>query len=929
MDPPENDFENAFELSSNRSNRSNQSSDPPEEDDYDDFDQPDNSYAYANNRNSYYSTQRQSVLNGADNHLDEAELEGLVMTHNMTTSRVGSKSKSALAPYLYYTKQVRQKCAPIIAAWTLAWTPRHRSRTCIALLFIVFLSSVILTSDEENAWHNSLLSHTSNKATFVYKNSKCDPFASLNSNQRHYILKSIYGFWGFFDGGADDRPKEAYMTVENAGNPFLDLAESKFPEESWQADAVYANHFQDAGAKLVVRAKEAIFATYHGYGLKNVQATDEADDTVTWELEDIDKRLQDRINMFIVNQEVDLGLITSEKALDEFATSWREKGGWTTTRSWDGLKRRLLHALMTNSQFTVVVTGSWQSMGYGGNNAYQSMAATMENFLGPLFDKLNMQLVVRAIGLPPMKGLSSHEQNELVIGGRSTLIHTLGWSSIYGPDVDMVVWDDYNMEEGHSSDETAKALFDLFARQALLSGDTTLPFLWGGDFEVLRNLHENADVDVGQLGNAMSGVPETVSENAASSLEWAAQYLKCSSKAKRYCDGEAYKFDSHCWVDHGDNTPPTPQLDHIPVLPTAIGWRMHQIKGYTLSYSLLAALDDAIDLWAEKTIFEGHPLAGENWHMGEYIINVQDKIKALAESDAPHCFQLEEQMKLPKRLCKSRMKGRTEHTPRANPVDTSLRNVLTNNNVSVESDILYEGYLSDSAIIPSGEVNPIEISNLEKNPSNARQRHILRKRWLRQRLVRRAEDNVSDRALLSNVIRLISKRTAASGGIKNQLQRRLDKIEPGDGWKVLHTFPGDKCDGSLLSIGCGGLKSSNCLLEGHQGSRGGVWGSESTGWLVMKASGVESGFVALNVEMGSTLPDSFVLEYAIENGETRAVSTLSKAQFIEKVQMPVPGMLLLTVFDDEENTKMDLLVSVRVKGCNDDCQFGVTHLYWS
>ena len=77
----------------------------------------------------------------------------------------------------------------------------------------------------------------------------------------------------------------------------------------------------------------------------------------------------------------------------------------------------------------------------------------------------------------------------------------------------------------------------------------------------------------------------------------------------------------------------------------------------------------------------------------------------------------------------------------------------------------------------------------------------------------------------------------------------------------------------------------------------------------MKASGVESGFVALNVEMGSTLPDSFVLEYAIENGETRAVSTLSKAQFIEKVQMPVPGMLLLTVFDDEENTKMDLLVS--------------------
>ena len=138
------------------------------------------------------------------------------------------------------------------------------------------------------------------------------------------------------------------MTVDNAGNPFLDLTESKFPEESWQADAVYANHFQDAAAKLVARAKEAIFATYHGYGITNVQETGEEDEAVTWELENIDKRLQDRINMFITNQEVDLGTITSAEALDEFAPTWREKGGWTTTRSWDGLKRRLLHALMTN-----------------------------------------------------------------------------------------------------------------------------------------------------------------------------------------------------------------------------------------------------------------------------------------------------------------------------------------------------------------------------------------------------------------------------------------------------------------------------------------------------------------------------------------------------------------------------------------------------
>ena len=895
MDPPEENYRNEFELSNYSDSEHN-----------DDFDRP-----YNSNGNQYYD----------DNHIDEVELEGLVMTNNATFSRVGSKSAAATPLYLTYAKQLQleQKFATVIELCSLAWTPQYRSKTSIALLFIVFLSSVILTSDEENAWHSALLSHTSNKsANFVYKNSKYDPFATLNSDQRHYILKSVYGYWGFFDGGADDRPEEPYMTVENAGNPFLDLTQEKFPDESWQADAVYANHFQDAGAKLVVRAKEAIFATYHGHGLINVQATDDAGDAVTWELDNIDKRLQERINMFILNQEVDLGSLTSAEALEEFAPNWKKSGGWTTSRSWEGLKRRLLHSLMTNSPFTVVVTGSWQSMGYGGNHAHQSMAATVESFLGPLFQKLNVQLVVRAIGLPPLREMNSQDEDELMIGGRSTLIHSLGWSSIYGADVDMVVWDDYSLENG-KTDEVAKSLFDLFARQALLAGDTSVPFLWGGDFDVLRNLHEKADVDVGQLGNAMGGVDETVSESGASGLEWAAQYVKCTSKTQHICDRDAYKFDSHCWIDHGDNPPPTPQLDHIPVLPTAIGWRMHQIKGYTLSYNILAALDDAIDFWAEKTIFEGHPLADENWHMGQYIANIKDKVKTLAEADAPHCFQLEKHMNLPKRLCRSRMKGRTEHTPRADPTNTSLRTVLSNSDVPVESDELYEGSLSDDVIIPSSEVNPIEIANLVKDPSNARQRYLLRKRWLRRQLLRHTGGNLNDNASFFSTI---TNRAFSIDGAR----RRLDSIEPGDGWKVLNTFPGDKCDGSISSTGCGSLKSSECLLEGHQGSRGAVWGSESTGWLVLKAEDVESGFVALNLEVETTISDSFILEYAIDNGETIA---LNKEQFVEKAQRVVPGMNLLIVHDDEKSTKKDFTISVRMKGCDDGCQLGVSHLYWS
>ena len=42
---------------------------------------------------------------------------------------------------------------------------------------------------------------------------------------------------------------------------------------------------------------------------------------------------------------------------------------------------------------------------------------------------------------------------------------------------------------------------DLFYRQALLAGKR-IPILWGGKFDLLKMLHEEADVDVGEWGLA-------------------------------------------------------------------------------------------------------------------------------------------------------------------------------------------------------------------------------------------------------------------------------------------------------------------------------------------------------------------------------------------------------------------------------------------
>jgi hypothetical protein len=864
-----------------------------------------------------------------DNYLDEFELEGLVMTANSCSRSPPSLSSSFGAggggggdgsSRKRPCNCLIRHCSPLMALCSVAWNPHNRSRSAIALFFVAFLCMAILTRNDILEWHRSFFSRTKQKQ----KTMKLDPFSQLTADQRESLLKSIYGTYTFYDGSAEDRPKEPYMTEANAGNPYLDLPAEKFPPESWQADAVYANHFLDASEKLVKRAMQAIFATYHGHGLSDVHVVHDdngGEDRVEYVMEDADIRTSRRSKMFYL-EEVDLRTVTTINELEAAAPSWDKKGGWTTQRSFDGLKRRLIHAMMTNSNFTVVITGSWQSMGYGGNHDWQSMAGVFETLLKGLFEKLGVNLVVRAIGLPPLLGLSLDEETELAKGGRSTLIHSLGWSSIYGSDVDMVVWDDYSTVEGigkssHDLDQFGAQLFDLFARQALLSGSTTLPFLWGGDFAVLRNLHEHADVDVGQLGNALLGVPESSNRKVLHDLPWATQYLNCPESMQSTCEDEMYLFESRCWIEQPDFAPPTPQLEHIPILPTAIGWRMHQLKGYTLAYIVLAATLDALFDWSDITISQGFPLADEYWHMGEYIENVKTKVVSLNETTAPHCFQLEGIVNLPKRLCTQQMKGRTEFTPRADPFLTNIRSIIDSSQVPKMPQLLIDQYNVENPIrtIPKGEVDAMEIFDLQGK------RRLLYK--LRMKRKNTVLNGVGDDYINDN--------------LNLQFRRRSVAIAPGIGWRLLNSF-GDDCDGSLaFTMACGRLPTSTCLLDGHQGSRGGIWGNETTGWLVLNGIRTENGYIALNLEIGDrnksrqelfdSLPDSFVIEYSVDG----IVTSLDKSVF-EPSKQSVPGMTLVNVLNDETMIKAkDVTVAVQVKGCADNtvCQIALTHVYWS
>jgi hypothetical protein len=150
-----------------------------------------------------------------------------------------------------------------------------------------------------------------------------------------------WGQWHFWDGDEEMRPKEDYC----ARYPNRDIPGDSFPDEAWQVDAVYVNHFLNDADKLISRAMEAIFTEY-GKGRPLAP-----------------EKLADRHKMF---QWVMHDLSKNESPPPDFSRSGKQDiGGWTTKRSFDGLVRRLLHAMITQDTFTVVLAGHSAAKGEG------------------------------------------------------------------------------------------------------------------------------------------------------------------------------------------------------------------------------------------------------------------------------------------------------------------------------------------------------------------------------------------------------------------------------------------------------------------------------------------------------------------------------------------------------------------------------------
>jgi hypothetical protein len=143
---------------------------------------------------------------------------------------------------------------------------------------------------------------------------------------------------------------------------------------------------------------------------------------------------------------------------------------------------------------------------------------------------------------------------------------------------------------------------DVFLRQGLIGGNR-VPVLWGGSFDLLKMLHEEADADVGEFGWGLDAAVEAKSKEHFDSLPYAVKGLKCKEDVQNLCDEEP-RFCAKCWIDRDDGIKPEAAQFGLPKgqVKWHPGWRMHQLIGRNMAMGMLSALQSAVNLWNENVM---------------------------------------------------------------------------------------------------------------------------------------------------------------------------------------------------------------------------------------------------------------------------------------------------------------------------------------
>jgi len=233
--------------------------------------------------------------------------------------------------------------------------------------------------------------------------------------------------------------------------------------------------------------------------------------------------------------------------LERPGQSWGTKkeplgnAGFATESTLAQIRKRLLHSIVTEGTFIFAMGGHSAAAGHG-NHFVQSYTLQVQRLLEPVLARLGVH----------------HRAHNYGMGGLGTIQNALAARTMYGHNIDILMWDS-GMTEGRH----AEAL-DLFARQGLLSGDT-VPVLWN---EPDGARYGAGAIATGELAvrmpldatTAPADLTMPITENAVQveTLPYATRYLNCDHEAVQLC--KSRRFNATCWVEREDGlVPPKPQ----------------------------------------------------------------------------------------------------------------------------------------------------------------------------------------------------------------------------------------------------------------------------------------------------------------------------------------------------------------------------------
>jgi hypothetical protein len=683
--------------------------------------------------------------------------------------------------------------------------------------------------------------------------------------------------------------------------PNRDVPRDKFPKNAWQTDQNYLSKFLPEAVALVQRAQDAILAEYGQPA------------TGTW---------AERTKMFALTlHPEDFANVTLSDTKGK--AIFNDQGGWTTPQSWEALKRRILHAVMTEDSFVFAMGGHSSAAGHG-NHFQQSYTLQIQWILEAVFARLGVR----------------HQARNFGNGGLGTVHNGLGAGSIYGPDVDVLMWDS-SMTEGIESFK------DIMHRQHFLSG-LKIPVLWTEAVEAAKFFHTTMGIPVGSPGSGKNGIIAEQSNitMVEKEIPFALRYMSCASEIKSVCKN--HEYDAKCWVDRPDIKSPENQRDYP---EGRAGWhpgmRAHQLKGRVLAFTFLEALRQALSLWKDA---KDYKLADDQWHMTAQYEEMRKKVEEHIEEGA--CYSKMKSHGI-EDVCRLPLKSRTEFTPRAFPSLSNIRTLMPPEmlqHVNPSDKSLYDGPdVFNPALHPQKDAVDV-LSIVEAGPG----------------------------------FHPVLVPGYAFEYYKKPKFEDPPKVPVGKG-VFLSTYADDHyCDGTVDSW-CNRGKDSTCLLSGHNDGRHGLRFDGYSGWVVMNLPDVRYGFIMVKIEswhlkdsvpktngwtsinnegekvqrrLGSPRPtdvtqnldlsgpqstralkrkekpqpycNEFQFEYAIDGAiTTYNVTTFNEVEQKGHLDRVVETFLLLNDRDFTGGKEKEVETAIRMTGCGRIKTFSLTHMYWA